>query len=65
MQNGYAVLTKSTTPSRIASNFDLFDFEIPSEDMEKLNALDKDEHVAWAQQGMNPQDIDVPLVAAK
>jgi 2,5-diketo-D-gluconate reductase A len=61
MQRGYAVLTKSTTPSRIASNFDLFDFEIPSEDMAAMDALDLDEHVAWAQQGMNPQDVDVPL----
>lgn len=63
MQRGYAVLTKSSTPSRIASNFELFDFEIPAEDMDKLNALDKDEHVAWAQQGMNPQDTNVPLAA--
>lgn len=57
MQRGYAVLTKSSTPSRIASNFDLFDFELSDEDMEKLNAVDRDEHVAWAQQGMNPQAL--------
>ena len=61
MQRGYAVLTKSTTPSRIASNFDLFDFEIPDEDMEKLNSLDKGEHVAWSKWGINPQAVDVPL----
>ena len=61
MQRGYAVLTKSTTPSRIASNFDLFDFEIPDEDMKRLDALDKDEHVAWSKYGINPQDLDVPL----
>ena len=61
MQRGYAVLTKSTTPSRIAGNFDLFDFEIPDEDMAKLNALDKGEHVAWSNYGMNPQALDVPL----
>lgn len=61
MQRGYAVLTKSTTPSRIASNFDIFGFEIAPEDMKRLDACDKDEHLAWAQQGLNPQDIDVPL----
>lgn len=57
MQRGYAVLTKSSTPSRIASNFDLFDFELSDDDMERLNGVDRDEHVAWAQQGMNPQDL--------
>lgn len=57
MQRGYAVLTKSSTPSRIASNFDLFDFELSDDDMEKLNAVDRGEHVAWAQQGMNPQAL--------
>jgi len=61
MQRGWAVLTKSTTPSRIASNLELFGFEISEEDMDKLNALDQDAHVAWAQQGLNPQDVDVPL----
>lgn len=61
LQRGYAVLTKSTTPSRIASNFELFEFEIPEEDMKELNALDKGKHCAWASYGMNPQDLDVPL----
>merc|ERR1712025_1511104 len=43
MQRGYAVLTKSSTPSRIASNFDIFGFELSDEDMEKLNVVDRDE----------------------
>jgi len=61
MQRGYAVLTKSSTPSRIASNFDLFGFELSEEDMAKLDALDRDEHIAWAQQGINCQELGEPL----
>lgn len=63
MQRGYAVLTKSSTPSRIASNFDIFDFELSDDDMAKLDALDKDEHIAWAQQGLNAQELGEPLAA--
>jgi len=63
MQRGYAVLTKSSTPSRIASNFDIFDFQLSDDDMAKLDALDKDEHIAWAQQGINAQELGQPLAA--
>jgi len=63
MQRGYCVLTKSSTPSRIASNFDLFDFELSDDDMSKLDAVDKAEHIAWAQQGINPQELGEPLTA--
>lgn len=61
MQNGYAVLTKSSNPDRIKKNLDLFGFDIPTEDMEKLNGLDLDEHVAWAAVGLNPQAVNPPL----
>jgi 2,5-diketo-D-gluconate reductase A len=58
MQRGYAVLTKSTTPKRIAENLNVFGFELSDDDMEKLNAQDKDEHVAWTSVGLNPQALD-------
>ncbi|KAL3940479.1 MAG: hypothetical protein SGBAC_004998 [Bacillariaceae sp.] len=58
MQKGYAVLTKSTNPSRIAQNLDAFGFELSDEDMEKLNSQDKDEHVAWIAVGMSPQSLE-------
>jgi 2,5-diketo-D-gluconate reductase A len=57
MQRGYAVLTKSNTPARIQANLDLFDFEISDEDMEKINAVDLGENVAWAAAGLNPQAL--------
>jgi diketogulonate reductase-like aldo/keto reductase len=38
-------LPKSDTKERIVANIDLYDFELSDEQMESLNALDKDEHV--------------------
>lgn len=53
---GYTVLTKSRTRSRIQDNFDRIGFTISVVDMEKFNALDKDEHQAWVATGnQNPQ----------
>jgi diketogulonate reductase-like aldo/keto reductase len=38
-------LPKSDTKERIAANIDIYDFELSGEQMDKLNALDQDEHV--------------------
>ena len=48
LQNGFTVMPKSVTPHRIRENFRL-DFEIPADDMKKLDALEKDvsEKYAW------------------
>jgi 2,5-diketo-D-gluconate reductase A len=43
IQLGHIVFPKSTTPSRIKENFQLFDFELGSGDMDKITGLDKDE----------------------
>lgn len=40
VQDGLIVLPKSTNPSRIASNLDIFDFELTSEEMKEIYALD-------------------------
>ena len=43
IQRGDIVFPKSTTPSRIRENFQLFDFELTDEDMAAITALDKGE----------------------
>lgn len=40
VQDGLIVLPKSTNPSRIAGNLDIFDFELTSEEMKEIYALD-------------------------
>ena len=36
VQSGFSVIPKSITPSHIKENFDIFDFEIENDDMEKF-----------------------------
>jgi 2,5-diketo-D-gluconate reductase A len=43
IQRGTIVFPKSTTPSRMAENFELFDFELEAEDVERISALDRGE----------------------
>jgi 2,5-diketo-D-gluconate reductase A len=43
IQRESIVFPKSTTPSRIEENFDLFDFALEDSDMEAITALDKGE----------------------
>ncbi|ESK96539.1 hypothetical protein Moror_6759 [Moniliophthora roreri MCA 2997] len=49
LQKGYSPLPKSTQPFRIRSNAQLYDFELDSDDMARLDALDrgKDGAVSW------------------
>ncbi|AKS32676.1 aldo/keto reductase family protein [Mycolicibacterium goodii] len=47
VQNGYPVLPKSTIPSRIRANADLFSFQIDDEDMRAIRAMDRGPGVAW------------------
>ena len=48
IQNGYAVLPKSTNAERIRQNMDLFGFEIDDEDMATIAKMDRGEGVAWS-----------------
>lgn len=41
IQEGIVVFPKSTNPQHIKDNFDIFDFELTDEEMNKIKALDK------------------------
>jgi 2,5-diketo-D-gluconate reductase A len=43
IQRGNIVFPKSTTPGRIRENFELFDFELDSGEVERIEALDRGE----------------------
>jgi diketogulonate reductase-like aldo/keto reductase len=43
LQLGNVVIPKSVTPSRIAENADVFDFELAPDDMDAISGLDRDQ----------------------
>jgi 2,5-diketo-D-gluconate reductase A len=43
IQLGHIIFPKSVTPSRMQENFELFDFELESGDMDEISALDRGE----------------------
>jgi diketogulonate reductase-like aldo/keto reductase len=45
LQLGNIVIPKSVTPARIKENFELFDFELSSEEMRQIEALDRHERI--------------------
>ncbi|WP_017541666.1 MULTISPECIES: aldo/keto reductase [Nocardiopsis] len=54
LQLGNVVIPKSVTPERIRSNFDVFDFELSSGDMEAITGLNADQRF-----GPDPDTFDV------
>ncbi len=47
IQKGVITIPKSARPERIISNADIFDFEISTEDMEKIDGLDKNNRTGF------------------
>ncbi|MBL1225095.1 aldo/keto reductase [Enterococcus sp. BWR-S5] len=53
LQNDIIVIPKSVHEERIKENFDVFDFELSSEDIDRINQLNSDERL-----GSNPDSFD-------
>jgi len=56
LQRGNIVFPKSTTPARIRENFELFDFDLGSSDMEAIDVLDRGED---GRNGPHPNRFDI------
>lgn len=52
LQKGFVAIPKSERSERIRENADVFDWELPAETMDRLDALDSDLHFDW-----NPRDV--------
>jgi 2,5-diketo-D-gluconate reductase A len=55
LQRGDVVFPKTVTPSRMEENLDVFDFELSSEDMATITALDRGK---GGRTGPNPNTFD-------
>ena len=53
LQNGVVTIPKSTKAHRIAENADVFNFELTSEDMERIDKLNQDYRI-----GPDPDNFD-------
>ena len=56
IQRGVAVLAKSVRKERMEQNMDVFDFELTSEDMDKIATLDKGESLFFSH--YDPQTVE-------
>jgi diketogulonate reductase-like aldo/keto reductase len=52
LQNDVIAIPKSTTPSRIEENFNVFDFELTDEEMQQMNSLNQNRR-----QGPDPEEM--------
>jgi len=55
IQHGYIIFPKSVTPERVEENFDIFDFELSTDEMSQIDSLNKGED---GRTGPNPDTFD-------
>src|SRR3954447_13685184 len=55
LQLSNVVIPQSVTPERIEENFDVFDFELSSDEMSAIESLDRDQRI-----GPNPDEFELP-----
>lgn len=48
LQQGFIILPKSVTPSRIQENIAIFDFELDKDDLTQITKLDRDLRTCWS-----------------
>ncbi|NDC22055.1 aldo/keto reductase [bacterium] len=48
IEKGFVVIPKSSTPSRVIQNIDVFDFELDKDDLVEIKKLDKNLRTCWS-----------------
>jgi diketogulonate reductase-like aldo/keto reductase len=62
VQRGVVTLAKTTHKERMQENFDIFDFELSSEDMDTIKTLDTGESLFFSHQDPDTVDFFVDLI---
>lgn len=62
VQRGVVALAKTTHKERMQENFDIFDFELSSEDMDTIKTLDTGESLFFSHQDPDTVDFFVDLI---
>ena len=61
LQQGRSAIPKSTNPSRIAENFDVFDFELSADELARIDALDTGVRSGPDPDVPRPERFDMPI----
>lgn len=62
IQRGIVVIPKSTHISRMKENFDIFDFELTTEDMNLINSLDTKKSSFFSHQDPNMVEWFIKMI---